>query len=560
MKRVSLLLLLTVLFSVPLQAQLLEKVTVKDLLPTVITRAQTEFASDAVLTNALFVGFEFQGVRLELDLADGKATGWMYRIYSASLDSAAYYIGARIPLIGDQAVKLPLDTITQYFPVTLGIAQMTEPWADSDAALQGSKDGGAETFLQSNPDATVPLAFVINNPIANRYIPQGQYWFFRYTASADTLTCLVHASTGLPFRCISGNAPTISSLPKTTARVGQLYTYDVQAFGEPAPAFRLSTAPAGMAIDAASGRISWTPAAGQEGVHDVTVVATNPSGSDSQSFQITVAGSASGPTFTSTPIAEAEAGKPYAYQVTVNGTPPVTYALAEKPTGMIIEPGRGTVMWTPTRAQAGAHPVRITATNSAGTGEQSFTLEVYKAPIITAIPTQRIAPDKPFWYQAEADARPAPDFAINSAPTGLAIHPQSGLITWTPTAQQVGTHTVLFEASNRFGRGQQSFEIEVDATVDVESTPQPFAFRLLPHYPQPAASSLFVPVVYGSVSTITMDVTDALGRLVDRRSQEAQPGSRITYSVNTADLRPGLYFYRLRANGSVMTRSFVVAR
>ncbi|MBR9976064.1 MAG: T9SS type A sorting domain-containing protein [Bacteroidetes bacterium] len=560
MRRISLLLLLAVCCTMPLHAQLLEKVTAKDVLPIVIGKAQIEFASDAVLTNALFFGFEYQGVRFEFDVTDGKATGWLYRMYSASLDSAAYYIGARVPLLGDQAVKLPLDTITQYFPVALGTAQMTEPWADSDAALQGSKDGGGATFLQNNPDAKIPLAFVINNPVANRYIPQGQYWFFRYTASSDTLTCLVHASTGLPFRCISGNAPTITSLPKTTARVGQLYSYDVQAFGEPAPVFSLATAPNGMAIDASTGQITWIPAAGQEGLQDVTVVAANQSGSDMQSFQINVSASASGPTVTSTAITEAEAGKQYTYQVTVNGTPPITYALTEKPQGMIIEPARGTVLWIPTRVQAGPHTVRITATNSAGMGEQSFTLEVYKAPVLSVIPNQRIGPNKPFWYQAEVDARPAPDFAINAGPSGLAIHPQSGLITWTPTDQQLGKHIVLFEAANRFGKGQQSFEIEVDATVDASPVPSAAAFHILPHYPQPAAMSLTVPVQLGAASTADIDLYDALGRRVETHRGSAMPGARLSFTIATTALQPGVYLYRVRSGGEQQYRSFLVSR
>ncbi|MFZ1731800.1 MAG: putative Ig domain-containing protein [Bacteroidota bacterium] len=556
-----LILLLSILtLALPLHAQILEQVTVKEILPNVMAKAQVEFASDVVLTNALFFGFEYSGVKLEIDLTNGKATGWLYRLYSASLDSSIYYVGARIPLLGDQAVRLPLDTITQYFPVTLGIAQMTNPWVDSDAALQGSKDGGAETFLQNNPDATVPLAFVINNPIPNRYIPQGQYWFFRYFAAADTLTCIVDASTGLPFRCISGNAPTILSLPKTTARVAQPYTYDVQAYGEPAPVYALSTAPAGMTIDAVSGRISWTPIAGQVGPHDVSVTASNQSGSDTQSFQVIVSASASGPKITSTAVVEAEAGKQYSYQVTTDGTPPITYALVEKPTGMIIEPGRGTVMWTPSRAQAGSHPVRVTVTNSAGTGEQSYTLEVYKTPLIAAVPNQRIGPNKPFWYQTSTDSRPDPSYKLNAGPAGLAIDANSGMITWTPTDQQLGSHTVLFEASNRFGKGQQTFEIEVDATVGIGDMAVPSAFRLLQHYPQPAAATLSVPVEIGSAKALTLDLFDALGRVIDSRQMDVQPGAMITFTVSTATLQPGMYFYRLRNSAEQQLRSFIISR
>jgi hypothetical protein len=204
--------------------------------------------------------------------------------------------------------------------------------------------------------------------------------------------------------------------------------------------------------------------------------------------------------------------------------------------------------------------VRITATNSAGTGEQSYTLEVYKTPILAAVPNQRIGPNKAFWYQTTVDARPNPTFAINAGPSGLTIDPASGMINWTPTDQQLGTHTVLFEASNRFGKHQQSFEIEVDATVGIDRDPQPFAFRLISQYPQPASASLSLGVIFGSAPNLDIEIFDALGRLRSTRSESALPGTRMTIELRTADLKPGLYFYRIRGGAEQTMHSFIVAR
>jgi hypothetical protein len=558
MKRLIILSLLLLLSPSGLQAQLLESITAKEILPTVNAKAQTEFASDAMLTNVVFFRTEFQGIALEMDITDGTATGWLYRFHSPALDSSMYYIGARVVMLGDQAVRLPLDTISQYLPVVPVNTGLVEPWVDSDAALQGSKDGGAETFLQNNPDARIPFAFVINNPVANRYIPQGSYWFFRYTADNDTLTCMVHAATALPFRCFAGNAPTILTLPKTSARIGLLYTYDVLAFGEPAPEYSLETAPAGMTIHAGTGRILWTPEGDQEGMHDVTVVATNPSGSDAQSFRINVAPASAAPEITSSPVTEAAAGKQYSYQVTASGTPPITYVLDEKPDGMLIEPGRGTVLWTPTRAQAGPQPIVISARNNAGSTEQRFILEVYKAPRIDPVPDQLIGPDKPFWYQTSTDARPDAAFALNAGPDGLHIDESSGMITWTPTDQQLGSHTVLFEARNRFGVDQRSFEIEVDATVGIEAATAA-EFHLLPHYPDPVSTSLSIPVETGKSSFMQLDVFDLLGRPVTRQILPVGQGTRLTLTVGTATMPAGLYFYRIQNGAQQELRSFIVS-
>ncbi len=87
-------------------------------------------------------------------------------------------------------------------------------------------------------------------------------------------------------------APSITSVAPTAATEGQPYRYDVDAIDPDAGdvlVFSLDSAPAGMAIDQASGVISWTPAAGQAGDHQVTVRVADSGGlTDSQTFTITV--------------------------------------------------------------------------------------------------------------------------------------------------------------------------------------------------------------------------------------------------------------------------------
>ena len=83
----------------------------------------------------------------------------------------------------------------------------------------------------------------------------------------------------------AGNqVPTIISTPLTAATVGAVYTYDVDATGNPVPTYTLTVAPAGMTIDGVTGLISWTPTA--TGTFDVTVEASNTEGTDSQTFTI----------------------------------------------------------------------------------------------------------------------------------------------------------------------------------------------------------------------------------------------------------------------------------
>lgn len=86
--------------------------------------------------------------------------------------------------------------------------------------------------------------------------------------------------------------PTIVSEPSTRGDEGQPYAYDVDA-DDPegaAVAFALTAAPNGMTIDPATGVVSWTPADGDAGSHDVVVRASDPAGlATFQSFTIDVA-------------------------------------------------------------------------------------------------------------------------------------------------------------------------------------------------------------------------------------------------------------------------------
>jgi len=89
----------------------------------------------------------------------------------------------------------------------------------------------------------------------------------------------------------AGWLPSITSAPVTTAIQGMPYTYVVQA-SDPsgsAIAFSLDVAPMGMAIDAVTGVISWTPDTAYAGATGVTVRATGARGmAATQAFSVTV--------------------------------------------------------------------------------------------------------------------------------------------------------------------------------------------------------------------------------------------------------------------------------
>jgi hypothetical protein len=114
------------------------------------------------------------------------------------------------------------------------------------------------------------------------------YQAFDGAANSNTATVTINVAA-------VNDPPNFTSSPVTTATVGQAYTYDVNAVDPDGTTvtFLLVTSPTGMTINTASGLISWTPVAGQEGPQNVTVRATDngtplPAATADQSFTVTV--------------------------------------------------------------------------------------------------------------------------------------------------------------------------------------------------------------------------------------------------------------------------------
>ena len=84
------------------------------------------------------------------------------------------------------------------------------------------------------------------------------------------------------------SSPVIESDPVTTAKEGVAYTYDVEATDPNGDTltYSLTTSPAGMTINSATGVINWTPTIADS--YEVTVEVSDGSKSDTQSFTIIV--------------------------------------------------------------------------------------------------------------------------------------------------------------------------------------------------------------------------------------------------------------------------------
>jgi hypothetical protein len=174
-----------------------------------------------------------------------------------------------------------------------------------------------------------------------------------------------------------------------------------------------------------------------------------------------------------------------------------------KPEGMAVAPN-GTISWRPVNTQVGKHQVIVRVQDGRGGVDlQTFEVEVKQgnlAPVFTSIApeTSRIRETKRFEYQAKAldlDGDTITYSIVSDAPNspvGLEIDATTGLVSWTPTREQLGgalnpgytdgvePWQILVKATD--GKGGEAFQaisiivdpLETDpiSTIEINQAPQ----------------------------------------------------------------------------------------
>jgi ribosomal protein S6E (S10) len=277
----------------------------------------------------------------------------------------------------------------------------------------------------------------------------------------------------------SNDPPTFMSTPVTTATEDAAYTYDVDAsdIDGDTVTYSLSTYPAGMTIDNASGLITWTSTNAQVGSNSVVVlISDGMGGSDTQSFSIDVTNTNDAPSIISTPVTTATEDALYSYDVDatdVDSGDTLIYNLSAFPTGMTIDPNTGAIFWIPTNSQVGVNSVTVVAADGNGsTDTQIFTITVANvndAPTFTSSPLITATEDTQYSYDADAtdiDVGDTLSYSLTTNPAGMTIDPVTGSILWTPINNQVGMNNVVVVVADGNETDTQSFTITVANTND----------------------------------------------------------------------------------------------
>jgi hypothetical protein len=267
------------------------------------------------------------------------------------------------------------------------------------------------------------------------------------------------------FTLTVNDAPAITSANTTTFTEGTAGTFTVTATGFPTTfTYTLTGAlPTGVTFDNTTGVLSGTPAVGTTGNFPVTITASNGVGTDAtQAFTLVVSNTNTTPAFTSANATTFVVGTAGTFTVTATGAPtPILSFTGTLPTGVTFTPATGILSGTPT--QAGSFPLTFTATNAAGTVDQTFTLTVNATPTITSANATTFTLNAASTFTFTATGTPAPTLTVaGTLPTGVTFNAATASLTGTPT--QSGTFPLTVTATNATGSVNQSFTLTVAAS------------------------------------------------------------------------------------------------
>jgi N-acetylneuraminic acid mutarotase len=364
-------------------------------------------------------------------------------------------------------------------------------------------------------------------------------------------------------------APAFTSSPSSsslTVASGGTFTYTAVASGNPVAGYSLVSGPSGMSVDPVSGAVSWGAPSSFAGAVPVTLSASNLLGSTPQSFTINVV-DRTPPTVPGQPV--------------VTGTGTNSVSLSWPAASDNIGVTNYSVYWIYTVGHSGrdggfttytifegssatnsitvngltqnkSYSLYVTASDAAGNrsayspvvhvipGAAPFGLSAVETSPNSGLGSYNLAvrANHTVNVQLSATSYVAETFGLVNAPATMTIDPNSGVVSWSPGAADLGTTAVTFTATNQFGTtsATMTFNVSPDTPIPdflftntdsptFDMVGYPVSLQIIDHSNTPSTFS----IVSGAPAGMTIDQNTGVVNWIPTPDEAGNP--QVTFQV-----------------------------
>ncbi len=318
--------------------------------------------------------------------------------------------------------------------------------------------------------------------------------------------------------------PVFETIGNRSAAPNERLSFTVRASDadDDALAYSASGLPSGATFSGQT--FTWTPTAGQGGIHRVTFTVSDGQAEDSETVTITVTGDNAPPVLSTIGGKSTHENERLAFSI--SATDPdgdtIAYSATNLPNGASLS-GQS-FSWTPGFDQAGSHQVTFVASDGQAQDAETVTItvaNVNRAPTLNGIGDRSVGENSPLTFSVLA-TDPDGDsvtYTASGLPSGAGF--SGGTFTWTPASSQVGVYDVTFVASD--GQLQDAETIILAVVTTGADVAAPTVTRISP---EPGAIQV-------SLNHLVKLHVNDVGRGVDAESVVIRLDNEVIYEGDT---------------------------
>ncbi|MBF0532952.1 MAG: tandem-95 repeat protein [Candidatus Omnitrophica bacterium] len=363
-----------------------------------------------------------------------------------------------------EVVPIHIANVNQTPLLSAITPQTAQEGAKFTYALQASDpDGDTLTYSLSGFPAGSDAAVDLSTKILSWTPLAGQAGVYPVTVTVKDPSNASAAQTFNITVSHTNRAPTLSAIPDQSASEGIKLSYTLQA-SDPdndVLTYTLTGFPGGSdaAVDPSTKKLTWTPAAGQAGIYNITVTVKDPGNlSVSQSFKITVSHTNNAPILS--PIASITKDDGIAFTINLSASDidndALTFSIAGLPNGnnATIDPVTQIFSWTPPIvAQDTSYNVTVTVKDPGNlSASQTFTITIKHknhAPTLNHIGSQGINEGDTKSFTISGSDMDTQDTLIYSVsplplPNHASFNAATKTFSWSPDYTQAGNYSFTF--------------------------------------------------------------------------------------------------------------------